>query len=101
MLRSKIAIQEYSRRMIIIYKEGKIQKHEDGLGRWTLNNDKSNPSNDMDIGTKTPRQYIHFVRKRHFKLSSLDFYNNETNSSRGLNLEIETPHIKYKLIRAS
>ncbi|MBW0485039.1 hypothetical protein O181_024754 [Austropuccinia psidii MF-1] len=44
MLRTQIAIKEYRGNMSIIYKGGKSHTNDDGLSRWPLDNDKSNPA---------------------------------------------------------
>ncbi|MBW0505137.1 hypothetical protein O181_044852 [Austropuccinia psidii MF-1] len=44
MLRWKIAIQEYRRKMNIVHKAGNIWKNSDGLSRWDLFNTLKNPA---------------------------------------------------------
>ncbi|MBW0475131.1 hypothetical protein O181_014846 [Austropuccinia psidii MF-1] len=44
MLRWQIAIQEYTGNMIIVHKDGNINKKADGLRRWPLQNNIYNPA---------------------------------------------------------
>jgi hypothetical protein len=44
MLRWQIAIQEYRGNMTIVHKEGNKHKNADGLSRWALPNDPTNPA---------------------------------------------------------
>ena len=44
MLRWQIAIQEYRGNMTIVHKEGNKHKDADGLSRWALPNDPTNPA---------------------------------------------------------
>ena len=48
MLRWQIAIQEYRGNMTIIHRDGNIHKNADGLSRWALPNDPSNPAYDPE-----------------------------------------------------
>ena len=48
MLRWQIAIQEYRGNMTIVHREGLLHKNADGLSRWPLPNDTSNPAFDKD-----------------------------------------------------
>jgi hypothetical protein len=66
MLRWQISIQEYRGNMTIQHRDGNIHKNADGLSRWALPNDPSNPEYDpeeenddekfpiMDIMATTP-----------------------------------------------
>ncbi|MBW0533671.1 hypothetical protein O181_073386 [Austropuccinia psidii MF-1] len=44
MLRWKIAIQEYRENITLVNKYGNINKNEDGLSRWALENTPENPA---------------------------------------------------------
>ncbi|KAI7959012.1 hypothetical protein MJO28_002803 [Puccinia striiformis f. sp. tritici] len=62
MLRWQIAIQEYRGNMTIIHREGNIHKNADGLSRWALPNDPSNPAydpEDKDDDSRFPIMGIH------------------------------------------
>ena len=48
MLRWQLAIQEYRGNMTIIHREGILHKNADGLSRWALPNDSSNPACDPE-----------------------------------------------------
>ena len=48
MLRWQIAIQEYRANMTIQHRAGNIHKNADGLSRWPLPNDPSNPAYDPE-----------------------------------------------------
>ncbi|MBW0547230.1 hypothetical protein O181_086945 [Austropuccinia psidii MF-1] len=69
MLRWQRAIQEYSRNMKIIYKEGKSHTNPHGLSRWPLNNVKSNPGYDPEASAKIPIHFMEIDRKKSFRLS--------------------------------
>ncbi|MBW0539906.1 hypothetical protein O181_079621 [Austropuccinia psidii MF-1] len=68
-LRWKIAIQEYSGSMTIIYKEGKSHTNEDCLRRLPLDSFKSNPAYDPEVAAKIPIHVMEIDRKKNFKLS--------------------------------
>ncbi|MBW0558721.1 hypothetical protein O181_098436 [Austropuccinia psidii MF-1] len=55
--------------MTIIYKKGKILTNEHGLGRWPLDNVKSNPAYDPDVAAKIPIHYMEIDRKKYFRFS--------------------------------
>ena len=62
MLRWQIAIQEYRENMTIVHRDGNIHKNADGLSRWALPNDPSNPAYDpeeKDNDSKFPIMGIH------------------------------------------
>ncbi|KAI7947435.1 hypothetical protein MJO28_009343 [Puccinia striiformis f. sp. tritici] len=62
MLRWQIAIQEYRGNMTIQHRDGNIHKNADGLSRWSLPNDPSNPAydpEDKEDDSKFPIMGIH------------------------------------------
>ncbi|MBW0471760.1 hypothetical protein O181_011475 [Austropuccinia psidii MF-1] len=69
MSRWQIAIQEYRGNMTIKYKEGKSHTNEDGLSRWTLDNVKSNPAYDPEVGAKISIHYMEIDRRKKFRFS--------------------------------
>ncbi|MBW0504074.1 hypothetical protein O181_043789 [Austropuccinia psidii MF-1] len=69
MLRWKIAIQEYRGNMTIIYKEGKSHTNADGLGRWPLDNLKSNPAYDPELAANIPIHLMEIDRRKNFIFS--------------------------------
>ncbi|MBW0492624.1 hypothetical protein O181_032339 [Austropuccinia psidii MF-1] len=68
-LRWEIAIQEYRINMTIIYKEVKSHTNADGLSRWSLDNVKSNPAYDPEVGAKIPIHFMEIDRKKNFRFS--------------------------------
>ncbi|MBW0567298.1 hypothetical protein O181_107013 [Austropuccinia psidii MF-1] len=69
MLRWKIAIKEDRGNMKIIYKEGTSHTNSDGLGRWPLDNVKSNPAYDPEVEAKILIKFIEIDRRRQFRFS--------------------------------
>ncbi|MBW0538962.1 hypothetical protein O181_078677 [Austropuccinia psidii MF-1] len=62
MLRWKIAIQEYRGNMTIVHKDGNINKNEDGLSRWPLQNNLDNPAYvPEEASPQIPREGISFT----------------------------------------
>ena len=62
MLRWQIAIQEYRGNMTIQHRDGNIHKNADGLSRWALPNDPSNPAYDpeeRDDDSRFPIMALH------------------------------------------
>ena len=48
MMRWQISIQEWRGSMTIVHRDGQIHKNADGLSRWALPNDSSNPAADQE-----------------------------------------------------
>ncbi|MBW0539729.1 hypothetical protein O181_079444 [Austropuccinia psidii MF-1] len=69
MLGWQIAIQEYRGNMTIIYKEVKSHTNADGLGRWPLENVKSNPTYDPQVTAKIPIHFMEIDRRKNFRFS--------------------------------
>ncbi|MBW0536957.1 hypothetical protein O181_076672 [Austropuccinia psidii MF-1] len=69
MLRWKISMQEYRGNMIIIYKEGRRHTNADGLGRWPLDNCKSNPAYDSEVAAKITIHFMKIYRKKNLRFS--------------------------------
>ncbi|MBW0498062.1 hypothetical protein O181_037777 [Austropuccinia psidii MF-1] len=69
MLRWQIAIHEYRGSMTIIYKEVKSHTNADCLGRWPLDNVKSNPAYDPQVAAKIPINFMEIDRKKNFRFS--------------------------------
>ncbi|MBW0529407.1 hypothetical protein O181_069122 [Austropuccinia psidii MF-1] len=69
MLRWQIAIQDYRVNMTIIYKEGKRHINADGLSRWPLDNDKSNPAYYPEVAAKIPIHFMGIDRRKNFRFS--------------------------------
>ncbi|MBW0522905.1 hypothetical protein O181_062620 [Austropuccinia psidii MF-1] len=69
MLRWQIAIQDYTGNMHIIYKEGERHTNAEGLGRWPLDNVKSNPSYDPEVKPKIPIHFMEIDGKQNFRFS--------------------------------
>ncbi|MBW0593038.1 hypothetical protein O181_132753 [Austropuccinia psidii MF-1] len=69
MLRWKIAIQDYTGNMTIIYKEGKRHTNEDGLSRWPLDNVKSHPAYDPAVSAKILIHFMEIDRRKNFRFS--------------------------------
>ncbi|MBW0470011.1 hypothetical protein O181_009726 [Austropuccinia psidii MF-1] len=63
-MRCQMAIQEYRGNMTIIYKEGRIHTHSDGLSRWPLGNVKRSPAYDPDIAPKISIHFMEIDRKK-------------------------------------
>ncbi|MBW0502029.1 hypothetical protein O181_041744 [Austropuccinia psidii MF-1] len=55
--------------MTIIQKEGKSHTNTDGLGRWPLDNVKSNPAYDPEVASKIPIRFMEIGRKKNFRFS--------------------------------
>ncbi|MBW0544811.1 hypothetical protein O181_084526 [Austropuccinia psidii MF-1] len=70
MLRWQIAIQDYIGNMTIIYKEVRIHTNADGLGRWPLDNVKSNPPYKAQVSAKISTHIMEMNRKTSFKFLS-------------------------------
>ena len=52
MLRWQMAIQEYRGNMTIIHRDGVKHRNSDGLSRWSLENNVSNPAWDEETDVK-------------------------------------------------
>ncbi|MBW0555974.1 hypothetical protein O181_095689 [Austropuccinia psidii MF-1] len=72
MLKWQIAIQEYSGKLTIIYKEGNSHSNAEGLSRWPLDNVKSNPAYDPAVTAKTPIHFMEIDRKKNVRFSELE-----------------------------
>ncbi|MBW0489994.1 hypothetical protein O181_029709 [Austropuccinia psidii MF-1] len=55
--------------MNIIYKEIKSYNNADGLSRWPLDNNKSNPAYDPEVASKIPIHLMEIDRKNNFRFS--------------------------------
>ncbi|MBW0497883.1 hypothetical protein O181_037598 [Austropuccinia psidii MF-1] len=55
--------------MTIIYKEGKGHINADCLGRWPLDNFKSNPAYDPEVAAKIPIHFMEIDRRKNFRFS--------------------------------
>ncbi|MBW0556483.1 hypothetical protein O181_096198 [Austropuccinia psidii MF-1] len=69
MLWWQIAIQEYKGNMTIIYKEAKTHTNTDILGRWLLENVKSNPAYDPEVAGKIPIHFMQIDKRKNFQFS--------------------------------
>ncbi|MBW0474327.1 hypothetical protein O181_014042 [Austropuccinia psidii MF-1] len=69
MLRWKIAIQEDTGNMTIIYKEGKSHTNANSLRRWPLDNIKRNQAYDPEVAAKIPMHFMEIDRETNFKFS--------------------------------
>ncbi|MBW0565447.1 hypothetical protein O181_105162 [Austropuccinia psidii MF-1] len=69
MLRWKIDTQEYRGNITIIYKEGKSHTNADGLRRWQLDNVKSSPAYDPEVGAKIHIHFMEIERRKKFRFS--------------------------------
>ncbi|MBW0568464.1 hypothetical protein O181_108179 [Austropuccinia psidii MF-1] len=69
MLRWKLAIQEYTGNMTIIYKEGKSHTNADGLSRWPLDNVRGNPAYDPEVAANIPIHFMEIDRMNTFRFS--------------------------------
>ncbi|MBW0489774.1 hypothetical protein O181_029489 [Austropuccinia psidii MF-1] len=68
-LRWQIAIQEYRVNMAIKYKEAKSHTNADGLGRWPLDNVKSNPDYYPEVEGKIAIHFMEMDRRNKFRFS--------------------------------
>ncbi|MBW0587718.1 hypothetical protein O181_127433 [Austropuccinia psidii MF-1] len=107
MLRWQIAIQEYRGNMTIIYKEGKSNTNADGLGRWPLDNVKSNPAYDPEVETKIPIHFMEIDGRKNFRFSewvtesgTLDSENTYSEGTETLILGIRSSELQNEFFSA-
>ncbi|MBW0469508.1 hypothetical protein O181_009223 [Austropuccinia psidii MF-1] len=55
--------------MNLICKEGKSHTNAEGLGRWPLDNVKSNAAFDPEVAAKIPIHFMEIDRKKNFRFS--------------------------------
>ncbi|MBW0500070.1 hypothetical protein O181_039785 [Austropuccinia psidii MF-1] len=55
--------------MSIIYKGGKSHTNENGLSRWPLDNDKSNPACYPEVSAKIPVHFMEIDLRKNFRFS--------------------------------
>ncbi|MBW0470779.1 hypothetical protein O181_010494 [Austropuccinia psidii MF-1] len=62
-------VQEYRGNIKIIYKEGKSHTNAEGLNRWPLDTEKSNPAYDPEVAAKIPIHFMEIDRRKNLQLS--------------------------------